>query len=152
LPSSLQHNGVATMSKRARSLLRKTGFQPSFEFLEMRDVPTAGPLSQINHFVVIYQENWSFDALYGNFPGANGIANASATSLSQLDRLSGQPYTSQLGQPFDLAVSGPALTTPPQPINNGAVDARFAGANTLAPYNAGNYISPSSTTGDIVHR
>jgi phospholipase C len=140
------------MSKRTRDLLRKTGFLPSFEFLELRDVPTAGPLSQINHFVVIYQENWSFDALYGNFPGANGIANASATSLSQLDRLTSQPYTSQLGQPFDLSVSGPALTTPPQPINNGAVDPRFAGANTLAPYNAANYITPSSTTGDIVHR
>ena len=33
-------------------------------------------LNQINHFVVIYQENWSFDSLYGEFPGANGIANA----------------------------------------------------------------------------
>src|SRR5215469_14874871 len=59
----------------------------------------------IQNVIVIYQENWSFDSLYGLFPGANGIANASQTSLTQLDRLTGQPYTSQLGQPFDL-VSG----------------------------------------------
>src|SRR5438034_187967 len=33
-------------------------------------------LDKINHVIVVYQENWSFDGLYGNFPGANGIANA----------------------------------------------------------------------------
>jgi phospholipase C len=38
---------------------------------------------QIEHFVVIYQENWSFDSLYGLFPGANGLFQSSATSLTQ---------------------------------------------------------------------
>src|SRR6516225_8342054 len=102
--------------------------------------PNAGDsaLQQIDHFVIVYQENWSFDGLYGSFPGANGIANASPASLSQIDRLTGHPYTSQLGQPFDLSVKGPALTTPPQPVNNGAVDPRFpTGLNTLAPYDLG---------------
>ena len=110
-------------------------------------------LQNIDHFVVIYQENWSFDALYGNFPGANGIASASATSLSQVDRRTGNPYSSQTGQPFDLAYNGPALTTPPQPINNGAIDPRFpTGLDTLQPYDAGAYLSPGDKTGDIVHR
>lgn len=73
--------------------------------------------------------------------------------MSQVDRLTGNPYSSQLGQPFDLSVNGPALTTPPQPINNGAIDTRFpAGLNTLQPYNAGTYLSPGDKTGDIVHR
>jgi phospholipase C len=40
----------------------------------------AGKLDRIRHFVVIYQENWSFDALYGRFPGANGIADAGAAA------------------------------------------------------------------------
>ena|SRR5437870_3677443 len=31
------------------------------------------PLDRVNHIIVIYQENWSFDALYGKFPGANGL-------------------------------------------------------------------------------
>src|SRR5437667_438202 len=30
----------------------------------------------IDHLVVIYQENWAFDSLFGTFPGANGLANA----------------------------------------------------------------------------
>src|SRR5262245_31965252 len=33
-------------------------------------------LARIDHIVVIYQENWSFDSLFGKFPGANGTANA----------------------------------------------------------------------------
>ena len=49
----------------------------------------------IRTVVVIYAENRSFDNLYGTFPGANGLANASATSITQLDRdgkpLSGLP-------------------------------------------------------------
>jgi phospholipase C len=125
--------------------------------LEDRLVLSASPLDHIDHFVVIYQENWSFDSLYGLFPGANGLANASATSLSQVDRLTGQPYTSQLGQPFDLAYKGPALTTPPQPINNDVsppvIDSRFpAGLDTLHPYNLSHFLAPADKTGDIVHR
>src|SRR3989442_997879 len=29
----------------------------------------------IDHLVVIYQENWAFDSLFGTFPGANGLGN-----------------------------------------------------------------------------
>jgi phospholipase C len=140
-------------SRRPRVVLR-------LEILEDRSLmsasaldPGTAALQQIDHFVVIYQENWSFDALYGSFPGANGIADASQTALTQIDRLTGQPYSSELGQPFDLSVNGPSLTTPPQPINNGAIDPRFpSGLDTLLPYNVGNYLSPDAKTGDIVHR
>jgi phospholipase C len=40
----------------------------------------------IQTVVVIYAENRSFDNLWGAFPGANGLANASAESVTQLDR------------------------------------------------------------------
>jgi phospholipase C len=40
----------------------------------------------IQTVVVIYAENRSFDNLYGTFPGANGLAQASAVSATQLDR------------------------------------------------------------------
>ncbi len=36
----------------------------------------ADPLDRIGYIIVISQENWSFDGLYGLFPGANGIASA----------------------------------------------------------------------------
>src|SRR2546430_9682818 len=42
-------------------------------------------LAKIKTIVVIYAENRSFDHLYGFFPGANGIANASVEQKTQLD-------------------------------------------------------------------
>jgi acid phosphatase len=105
--------------------------------LETRLVP-ASPLQHIDHFVVIYQENWSFDGLYGNFPGANGIANASPTALTQLDRVTGLPLTTALplypGQINDPNIPDNAITDAP------------------SPYDLGQYLSPSAHTSDIVHR
>src|SRR5262245_5472930 len=65
---------------------------------------TAGPLSQIKHLIVIYQENWSFDSLYGSFPGANGLANAGA-AVNQVDK-NGKPYTT-LPQPINSNLKPP---------------------------------------------
>ncbi len=42
-------------------------------------------IEKIQHILVIYAENRSFDHLYGLFPGANGIANASAEQYTQVD-------------------------------------------------------------------
>lgn len=42
-------------------------------------------LARIGHILVIYAENRSFDHLYGMFPGANGIANATPEQKTQLD-------------------------------------------------------------------
>jgi phospholipase C len=42
-------------------------------------------LGRIKSIVVIYAENRSFDHLYGFFPGANGIANATEEQKTQLD-------------------------------------------------------------------
>jgi acid phosphatase len=42
-------------------------------------------LAKIKTIVVIYAENRSFDHLYGFFPGANGIANATNEQKTQLD-------------------------------------------------------------------
>jgi phospholipase C len=43
----------------------------------------AGPegLKKIDHILVIYLENRSFDNLYGLFPGANGLAVARFASI-----------------------------------------------------------------------
>src|SRR3989442_15596600 len=44
--------------------------------------PAGDPeLRQLDHIVVIYLENRSFDNLYGEFPGANGLAAASGAPL-----------------------------------------------------------------------
>jgi acid phosphatase len=43
-------------------------------------------LSKINHIVVIYEENHSFDNLYGGWEGVNGRANATPAQTTQVDQ------------------------------------------------------------------
>jgi len=42
-------------------------------------------LDKIQHILVIYAENRSFDHLYGLFPGADGLANATPEQYTQVD-------------------------------------------------------------------
>src|SRR5580693_2502451 len=55
------------------------------------DAATPAGLSQVNHVVVIFLENWSFDSLYAEFQGADGLAGALAAP-PQVDPTTGQPY------------------------------------------------------------
>jgi phospholipase C len=53
---------------------------------------TAQPaLTNLGHVVVIYLENWSFDSLYGSYPGAEGLASPSA-HIPQIDNSTGLPF------------------------------------------------------------
>lgn len=52
--------------------------------------PPAG-LQRLNHIVVILLENWSFDSLYTEFTGAEGLGGA-MTAPPQVDPSTGQPY------------------------------------------------------------
>ena len=52
------------------------------------DKPTG--LNRLNHVVVIVLENWSYDSLYADFSGANGLSNATAAP-PQIDA-TGAPY------------------------------------------------------------
>lgn len=47
-------------------------------------------LDKLSHILVLYLENRSFDNMFGEFPGANGLANAGAAAV-QRDR-EGRPY------------------------------------------------------------
>jgi phospholipase C len=51
----------------------------------------ATQLDKIEHIIVIYLENHSFDNLYGTFPGAEGVAQASPQQSQQIDS-KGNPY------------------------------------------------------------
>jgi len=50
-------------------------------------------IKKINHVVVVYMENHSFDNLFGEFEGANGISNAKKENIIQVDK-NGEPYDS----------------------------------------------------------
>jgi phospholipase C len=94
-------------------------------------------LQKINHVVVIYQENWSFDSLYPNFPGANGIDQAGAT-IQQVDK-DDKPYVT-LPQPLNTSFS-PAVPDP-----------RFPADLPVAPFDTAKYVGANQLTGDAVHR
>lgn len=49
-------------------------------------------LNAIEHIIVIYAENRSFDHLYGLFPDANGIRQATPEQYTQVDH-DGKPFT-----------------------------------------------------------
>ena len=92
-------------------------------------------LQKINHIVVIYQENWSFDSLYGKFPGANGLDQAAATT----------PQVDKSGIP------SPSL---PQPLNttfNPAVpDPRFPSDMPVAPFETSRFVGASSVASAMI--
>ena len=98
-------------------------------------------LDAIQHIVVIYAENRSFDSLYGLFPGANGIASARPTIQVDRDgkRLPVLPPVWKTAPPGAPAVPDPAfpsnLRNAPFRIDAPPID-----------------LSLSSPTRDLVHR
>jgi phospholipase C len=95
-------------------------------------------LSKINHIVVIYEENHSFDNLYGGWEGVNGRANADATHTTQVD---------QFGVAFGcLQQLDVNLTSPPLPVT--CTDA-VHGITSAFPntwFTIDDFIKPSDTT------
>src|SRR4030088_1546090 len=85
--------------------------------LSLTALPAAGSetnqvgsqLSKINHIVVVYQENHSFDNLYGRWERVNGLANASSDHTLQIKQ-DGSTYACLLQNDVNL-------TSPPLPAD-----------------------------------
>jgi phospholipase C len=110
-------------------------------------------LNEIKHIIVIYQENWSFDSLYGQFPGADGLANSFDT-IPQLD-VKAVPAYSSLILLMPSPLTGSPLAVDPQfPSVGGnlALPANHKLPWPLIPYDFTTYIPADGFTGDIVHR
>jgi phospholipase C len=86
-------------------------------------------LRRLDHIVVIYLENRSFDNLYGEFPGADGLASPAASAFPQVNA-SGTPY-----------VTLPAIPS-----------AFFPPALPNAPFSIEQYVPANHRTIDLVHR
>jgi len=92
--------------------------------------PSSQGINKVNHVVVIYLENHSFDNLYGQFSGANGLQNATTANTTQVDA-TGTPYN------FLPAIPG----TPAFPTNL---------TNTY--FNIDQYVPNDQITQDVLHR
>ncbi len=86
-------------------------------------------LGRLDHLVVIYLENRSFDNLYGEFPGADGLAAASGAPL-QVDGT---------GTPFATLPAVPGMASIPTTLSN-------------APFNIEQFVPANVPTRDLVHR
>jgi acid phosphatase len=95
----------------------------------------------VQHIVVIYEENHSFDNLYGGWEGVNGRSAATAADTVQLSE-GGVSYTCLLQNDVNLA-------SPPQPVTctdstsgSTTINSNF----TNAPFNIDTFIPPTATT------
>jgi acid phosphatase len=123
----------------------------------------AGPVKNV---VIIYAENHSFDNMYGLFPGANGIANATPEQYTQLGR-DGKPlqelvtwgpdgkpapgFPRMPNKPFRIdapPVNRPPTQIVPSPIHvfyhnqeqiNGGRNNMFAAMSTVGGWTMGYY-------------
>ena len=103
--------------------------------------PTARQaLSKIKHVVVIYEENHSFDNLYGGWEGVNGRASAPAARTTQVNQ-AGTPYTCLLQVDVNLA-------SPPQPADctDTTTGSAFTSHFRNAPFTIDAFIPASATT------
>ncbi|HVO44217.1 MAG TPA: alkaline phosphatase family protein, partial [Aggregatilineales bacterium] len=93
----------------------------------------------LKHIIVVYLENWSFDSLYGLFPGANGLANA-ANAAPQVDKT---------GKVYDTL---PAPLNSNQKDSNGksVADSRFPANLPNKPFDIDKYVPTSDMTGDLL--
>ncbi|HET7546341.1 MAG TPA: alkaline phosphatase family protein [Usitatibacter sp.] len=91
-------------------------------------------LGKIEHVVVLFQENWSFDGLFGKFPGANGLAQAK-DALPQSDK-QGHVY----------AVLPPAIGPDKKP------DPRIPTNLPNAPFDLAQYVPPDEKAGNPIHQ
>src|SRR5690349_5358900 len=98
--------------------------------------PAPPALGKLDHIVVVYLENRSFDNLFGEFPGADGLRNAGgkATQVS----LDGKPYRT-LPPVMDTA------KTPPVP------DPRFPQDLPNKPFLIDQYIGLEDKDPNLTH-
>jgi acid phosphatase len=97
-------------------------------------------LGSIKHIVVVYEENHSFDNLYGGWEGVNGRANAPAAQTIQLSQ-GGVPYTCLLQN--DVNLTSPPLGTECMDMTTGAT---FSTHFTNNPFSIETYLPAGAMT------
>jgi phospholipase C len=94
-------------------------------------------LDSIQHIVVIYLENRSFDSLFGKFPGANGL-NHAKNALPQID---------QFGRAYKTL---PVVMSSQHNLN--VPDSRFPTDLPNRPFNMASYVKIDEKHPDLTHR
>ena len=100
-------------------------------------------LQKINHIVVIYEENHSFDNLYGGWEGVNGRANADAAHTLQVGQAASRtPYQCLLQNDVNLTAPDPLSATCHDTTTATPFDSHFVNA----PFSIEQYIPRDART------
>ena len=121
-------------TRHSRAVLLLATFAALLTHPALAQAPMNPSLAKIQHIVVIFMENRSFDGMFGRFPGANGLTNAGAAAI-QVDA-SGQPYKT-LPRPFDSRTKAP--------------DPRFPANLPNRPFDMSRHVPIAEKTGDLIH-
>jgi phospholipase C len=100
-------------------------------------------LGKINHIVVIYQENHSFDNLYGGWEGVNGSGNTDAARTLQIKQ-DGSTYSCLLQN--DVNLTSPPLPADCADTTGTPANTPFASHFANAPFSIEAYIPSSART------
>jgi acid phosphatase len=98
-------------------------------------------LGRVGHIVVIYEENHSFDNLYGKWEGVNGLQNADAAHTTQVTQ-SGAPFTCLPQRDVNLMSPDPLPAT----CSDATTATPFVSHFPNAPFQIDDYIKPEDTT------
>ena len=96
------------------------------------------PLRKVDHFVVIYEENHSFDNLYGGWERVNGLRDADRSHTRQVNQ-AGAPYRCLLQNDVNL-------TSPPLSVRCANTAPAFSSHFYNKPFRIEDYIAPEDTT------
>ncbi len=116
---------------RAHRAATATAATPSAGAASVQPGANAQGIQKVGHIVVIYMENHSFDNLYGQFAGAEGIAQATPAVSTQVDK-NGNPYTTL-------------------PVITGKGSSGFPTNLPNSPFNIDQYVHADIITSDVHH-
>jgi phospholipase C len=100
------------------------------------------PLRGVQHIVVIYEENHSFDNLYGGWEGVNGLANAKPSRTIQINQ-AGTPYICLLQNDVNLTT---VASVPPGTLPVTCTEGTTVSDFVNAPFKIDTFIPSSATT------
>lgn len=110
-----------------------------------KTLPTIG-LNSFKHIVVIYEENHSFDNLYGTWGAVNGQKVNGLSSAKPANTI----QVNQDGTPFTCLQQNDVNLTSSSPLANSCSDATtstpFTSAFSNSPFKISDYIGPKATT------
>jgi acid phosphatase len=128
--------------------LAALGFAPA----TVEGAANSGPLGHFKHLVVIYEENHSFDNLYGSWGSVGGahlvgLGDADAAHTTQISQTGGA-YACLLQEDVNLTAPSPLTATcGPENVTLGdGSTVTYSSHFTNAPYNIDQYIPATATT------